>query len=519
MFSNSKEKGLLGANTLKVNVVANFIGAIWTGLCSMIFVPIYLRYIGIEAYGLIGVFMSIQVFFVLLDLGLSPTFNREMARMAGDEKNAQLMHDTMRTLEVPNWAAAAFIALFLSAISPLIGSYWVNPVGLSRETIVFSLILMSLAVALQFLATFYSGGLQGMQRQLSLNVINIVYATLRGVGAIMILAFVSSTIEAFLVWQGLVTLLQLVSVCIVLRISLPVASERPHFKKDLLKKLWRFAAGMTGITLLSLILVQTDRVILGRMLSLEDFGYYALALAVSSIVSSTIVGSITNTVYPRYSYFVSVNDESSLRNFYHQSSQILFAILFPVVLVIGFFSYPILLIWTGDEKIAANTYILLSLTIASSGFAGIAWLPYHLQLAHGWTRLSFFNNLVAIVIVIPVMIVAVNRYGAIGGATVFMLVNASNLFAYIFLMHRRILRGERANWYLRDLLPPALVCVSIVAAAKYFFDLSWSRPVIVLYVAATLVISFLACIAILPHCRRLIEMRFLKRSKLADQPN
>jgi O-antigen/teichoic acid export membrane protein len=46
-------------------------------------VPLYLKYMGAEAYGLIGFFSMIQVWFAILDMGLSPTVARETARYKG----------------------------------------------------------------------------------------------------------------------------------------------------------------------------------------------------------------------------------------------------------------------------------------------------------------------------------------------------------------------------------------------------------------------------------------------------
>ena len=47
---------------------------------GFIFIPIYISYLGIESYGLIGLFIILQGLLSLLDMGLSPTLNREMAR-------------------------------------------------------------------------------------------------------------------------------------------------------------------------------------------------------------------------------------------------------------------------------------------------------------------------------------------------------------------------------------------------------------------------------------------------------
>ncbi len=84
----------------KINVIANFAGSVWIALLSIIFVPYYLDYIGVESYGLIGFFITIQAFIILLDFGLSTTLNRELARLSALEDHAQKMHDLQRTLQI-----------------------------------------------------------------------------------------------------------------------------------------------------------------------------------------------------------------------------------------------------------------------------------------------------------------------------------------------------------------------------------------------------------------------------------
>ncbi len=187
----------------KTNVIANFVGNVWIALLSIVFVPIYLHYIGVESYGLIGVFSSIQAFIVLLDFGLSPTLNRELARLSALEDRRQEMHDIKRTLEIPNWIFAVFIALVLSALAPLIARFWVQPKGLSVETVTQAFIILGFNIAIQFSVNFYTGGLISLQKQLLLSLINMFCGTLRSVGGFVVLAFVSPTIQSFLLWQGL----------------------------------------------------------------------------------------------------------------------------------------------------------------------------------------------------------------------------------------------------------------------------------------------------------------------------
>ena len=75
------------------------------------------------------------------------------------------------------------------------------------------------------------------------------------------------------------------------------APRRARFSLDALHSVSRFAAGMLGINFLALLLTQADKVILSRLLPLQDYGYYMLAATVTGLMF-TFVMPITQAVYP-----------------------------------------------------------------------------------------------------------------------------------------------------------------------------------------------------------------------------
>lgn len=58
-------------------------------LMGLVFVPLYIKFLGMEAYGLIGFFATLQALFSILDLGLGATLNRELARASAHLGEAQ----------------------------------------------------------------------------------------------------------------------------------------------------------------------------------------------------------------------------------------------------------------------------------------------------------------------------------------------------------------------------------------------------------------------------------------------
>ena len=85
--------------SLKRNVIANYLGAGWNALMALAFVPLYIRYLGIEAYGLLGIYAILQAWLSLLDMGMTPSLSREMAGLNVDGARVQRARDLLRSVD------------------------------------------------------------------------------------------------------------------------------------------------------------------------------------------------------------------------------------------------------------------------------------------------------------------------------------------------------------------------------------------------------------------------------------
>src|ERR1035437_3104396 len=175
--------------SLKKNVVANYFGQGWSALMSLAFVPLYIRYLGIESYGLIGIFALLQAWLALLDMGMRPALGREMARFTGGAHNAQSIRDLLRSIELIGIAIAGAITLGIWAASGWLATHWVTAKHLSPNVIAHAFVVMGLVTALRFLQDIYVSCSVGLQRQVQQNMVNGITATVRGLGAVALLAW------------------------------------------------------------------------------------------------------------------------------------------------------------------------------------------------------------------------------------------------------------------------------------------------------------------------------------------
>ena len=447
--------------SLKKNVLANYLGQGWRTLMSLAFFPLYIKYLGIEAYGLIGIFAMLQAWLGLLDMGMKPALGREMGRYTGGAHNQQSIWDLLRSIEIISILIAGFIAAGIWAASGWMATDWVQvkklPIGLVSKAFT----LMGAVTALQFIESIYTSSLAGLQKQVLQNVVSSLMATLRGLGAVGILIWVSPTITAFFIWQGLISLITIALLAIIVYNVLPAPPSRAHFSKHALIGIWRYAAGMVGITLLALLLTQVDKLLLSRLLSLESFGYYTLAGVVAGALY-IFTSPITVAFFPRFTELLTKRDNVTLFMVYHQGAQLVTVLMGSAAIVLMVFSDRVIMLWTTDATLTRQVAPLIVLLALGNLLNGMQWIPFQMQTAHGWTSLGVKINTIAITVFIPSVLLIVPKYGAIGAAWVWVFLNVFYMLIGVHFMYRRILMTEKWIWYRQDVFFP-LFAASVAA--------------------------------------------------------
>ena len=144
------------------------------------FIPLYIKYLGIEAYGLIGIFSILQAWLALLDMGMKPTLGREMARFTGGAHDIQTIRDLLRSVEMAGVLIAAVVAIGIWSASGWLASDWVKAENLRMEAVASAFAVMGAVTALRFLEDIYVSTIIGLQRQVLENAMAASLATIRG---------------------------------------------------------------------------------------------------------------------------------------------------------------------------------------------------------------------------------------------------------------------------------------------------------------------------------------------------
>lgn len=453
-------------STIRNNIIANYSGKAWAAVINLACIPFYIKYMGMEAYGLVGFFATLQPFLIILDMGLSPTVNRELARYSVLPGNEGKMRDVVRTLEVFYWGMAVFIGIILVVATPAISTSWLKANSLPRAKIQQAVLLMGMSLVLQWPVGYYAGGLRGLQRQVLLNAMNSILWTIRGLGAVLLVVYSSDKLLAFFGWQLAMSLLNVLTIGLLLWKSVHWAPGAARFDSGILKSVWRLAFGMGAAAVTILLFNQMDKVILSRQISLSAFGYYSLAWQV--------VGGLFLFYFPIYSAFypaitqaISQGDREELVNIYHKGCQLMSVSVLPVAAVIFFFSRDLLYLWTRDIAAADQCYLILSLLIGGAAFNGMFCMPYAVRQAAGSMRRLLQIFIPSLIIFSVLLVVVVSRYGMAGAALLFSVFSIFQVGIATYKTHTDLLPGEHGKWCIEDLGKPLIASVVTAGIGRW----------------------------------------------------
>lgn len=429
------------------NTYFNFVGHAIVAMAALLATPFYLHFLGAQAFGLVGVMYTATAIVAIFDPGLTAVSMRELARLSEDSSNDRGVL-VFRCLERVCAVVCVIAVLGLSWCLPLFSENWLSSHNLPIPLVAQCMSWIGVHAGLQLLIVFYAGGLQGLQKQLSLNMLLAGWALARAMIAVLGLALGWFGIVGFFVCQVLLSLVQI----LMLRYALWRVMPRYTTGVDwtALVSLRRFALGMWGSSALAVALTQIDKLVLSHTMSLESFGYYILIWNVAMLIIKP-AQPVYNAYLPHLSQLAAKSgSDQELAQAYHQACKRNTAYIWPLAIFVALFSYYILRIYTGNESLASQASMALSILVVGSALNATMLMPYALIQAHGWVSFSMLQNLIACFLILPLAFWASLEPGLERAALCWLVINLGYVLVSIPLMHRRLLPGHVSRWYLQD---------------------------------------------------------------------
>lgn len=462
--------------SLQKNILANYVSQFYVTIIGILMVPLYIKYMGAEAYGLVGFFAMLQAWFALLDMGLTPTMARETARFNGGATDALSYRRLVRALEGVFLIVAIAGGISLYAASDYIAHDWLTVSKLPLSEVQNSLELMAIIIALRWMCGLYRGAISGSERLVWLGGYNSAVATLRFVLVLPILMFVGTSPTLFFGFQCGVAVLEFIGLFLYayhLLPAVPVGARLP-WQWSPLKPVLKFSLTIAFTSSVWVLVTQTDKLVLSKILPLAEYGYFTLAVLVASGIM-IISGPISAALLPRMSKMEAEGDHAGLISLYRKATQFVAVIAGSASVTVAFCSEQLLLVWTDDRALAQQAAPVLTLYALGNGVLAVAAFPYYLQYAKGNLRLHLIGNAVFMVLLIPAIIWAASRYGGVGAGWVWLGMNLLSFVAWLPLVHQKFEPGLNFKWYIEDIFVIFIPMIASCYALNYYIQPNFGK--------------------------------------------
>lgn len=459
--------------SLKRNILSNYAGQFYGTLIGIFMVPVYVRYMGIEAYGLIGFFAMLQIWFQLLDMGLTPTLARETARFAtSSEADALQLRRLMRSLEgIFICIAVAGCAALILGSADLAGS-WLNVQHLAKQEVQLSIALMAINIGVKWVSGLYRGAITGFERLVWLNGLNVVLATARFLLVVLVFMFIGTSPVDFFGYQLMIAVAELAVLVNKTYRLLPTIGRDSQLPWQWapLRAVLKFSLSMALANVAWVLVTQSDKLLLSRILPLDEYAYFSLATLMASGIFM-LSNPFGIALLPRLTRLSAERNHLELIGIYRESTQLVGVIVIPAVLIMSFFAEQVMWVWTGNVELAHKIAPLLTLYAVGNGIVALGTFPYYLQFAKGDIRFHMIGTVLLVLTLIPSMLWGTHRYGYVGAGYAWVGANLLYFLLWLPLVHGRLVGGLHRQWLFKDI--GVMTLCSTAGAALIYYSIAW----------------------------------------------
>ena len=449
-------KKLTSGSLLARNTVWNLLGQVAPMGVAVFAIPMLIRHIGTDRFGILTIAWMVVGYFSLFDLGLGRAMTNLVAKCLGENRQDELPAIV--------WTANGVMAIMgivgaiaLAAVSPLLTySLQKIPHNLQQETL-RSLFLLSIAVPLVISTAGFRGILEAQQKFGLLNIVKIPMGVATFLAPVAVLPFTNSltALIGALVFARVAFLVA----CIGLALrEMPALRHQFAFDKALLRPLFTFGGWMTVSNVVSPMMVYVDRFLIGSILSITAVAYYATPYEVATKLL-IVPGALVGVMFPAFSAAMAA-DRVRAAMLYRRAAKYVGLFLFPAAYVSIVFGQDILQVWLGHEFAVHSTRVLqiLSLGVLANGLAAI---PFALIQGTGRADITGKLHLAELPFYLAAVWYLTVHYGIVGTAVAWLVRVTADCILLFLLADNAMGSRHRILWPVSGAICAGGVAVAI----------------------------------------------------------
>ncbi len=381
-------------------------------LISLFSIPIIIRNIGEERFGILAIAWAFIGYFNFFDFGLGKALTKSISE--------KLSHNKLK--EIPDiFSTALTITSALGILGGLIFFLLSKPITLNFlkidealiNEVLLGLTILSFGIPFVIISSSLRGCLEAYHAFKRITKVQVVIGSSTYLGLIVITYYFNS-IAYLILWLTLQKILLNLYFYYQCYKNFNLTYRFSSFKKEYASYLFSFGGWITVSSIIAPIIETADRLIIGAQKSMTNLAYYSVPIDLIKRLG-ILPSSISLVLFPIFSREVDEENKKKLLLYNTSFNAILFASTLIVFLLISL-SKEIISIWINPE-FSENAFWVLQIIAVGGLFNFLARIPLSIIQGSGRPDISAKFHLIELPIYIIILFVLTKLYGINGAAS------------------------------------------------------------------------------------------------------
>jgi len=380
-------------------------------LIALIFIPISIKILGNEQFGIYTLIVTFIVLFNYLNFGIAPATTKELAKFLALEEDKRVISIFMNSFFIMIFIGVLFGMIFFKC------HYMIATLMIKNRNLINLvsniLYLFTFLSPLIMLVLFLRSVLEAKQNFLVTSLNRAFLNSMIFISPIII--YINKDFNIITIFKFLIVI-YIVSTIVLGRIVYFEYLKNKQVFVDIkdTQLLFKIGVWMTLSSIAGIGLYYTDRFIISVIISVTAVAYYVASYDLITRLN-IISGSITSALFPSFSHWYVINERNKIKTAVVFVTKIILFLVSIIGLIIITYSKELLNIWINKEY-AINSYIILQILTIGVLFNTLSVIPFRTLSAIGFQKVAAMVYIIETPITILLVYILIKNFGIKGGA-------------------------------------------------------------------------------------------------------
>ncbi len=393
------------------NTFSGYLRFLVPSVIGMLLAPYIITHIGVSAYGLWALVLSVTGYFALMDMGFGQAIVRYVAmnKAAGSREEVDRLVSTFLLVYGLVACVILIATLLLSINFPRF--FRVSPQEASISQWAF--LISGLGIALRFPLNIFGGLLYGYQRYDLAFGTEVFFYTVNAVLTVVLLNLGYGLLALMLVASGTSLAAAVVIAFHAFRVVGRMKISLRQFQWHKVTEILSFSIFFSMVSLAVMISHRSDAIVIGVFLPTSAVAVYAISLKLAELVSN-LAGQLNNILFPVAAELHALGDLSKVREVLLEGSRLSLTLAAGLGMGLVAIGRPFVGLWVGPEFLAGYTVLIVLTAVVVVAVAQD--LPSKVLMITGRQRVLAGISLLGALVNALLSIILVQSLGILGVA-------------------------------------------------------------------------------------------------------